>query len=55
MGAGYYGVAPDICARVMVDAIRTHLAGESRLEELVICVLDTRQFDAFAAQLASLK
>ena len=54
MGAGYYGIAPDVCARVMLDAIQTHLQGESRLEELIICVLDTRQYEAFRAQLATL-
>lgn len=54
MGAGYYGIAPDLCARVMLEAIQSHLEGESRIEELVICVLDTRQYEAFRAQLATL-
>lgn len=54
MGAGYYGIAPDVCARVMLEAIQSHLKGESRIEELVICVLDTRQYEAFRSQLATL-
>jgi O-acetyl-ADP-ribose deacetylase (regulator of RNase III) len=54
MGAGYYGIAPDVCARVMLEAIQNHLKGESRIEELVICVLDARQYEAFRAQLATL-
>jgi O-acetyl-ADP-ribose deacetylase (regulator of RNase III) len=54
MGAGYYGIAPDVCARVMLEVIQNHLEGESRIEELVICVLDARQYEAFRAQLASL-
>jgi O-acetyl-ADP-ribose deacetylase (regulator of RNase III) len=55
MGAGYYGIAPDVCARVMLDAIQTHLRGETGIEELVICVLDTRQYQAFQAQIAALR
>ncbi|MFC1596416.1 macro domain-containing protein [Planctomycetota bacterium] len=54
MGAGYYGIAPDVCARVMLEVIQSHLKGESHIEELVICVLDTRQYEAFRAQLATL-
>ena len=51
MGAGYYGIAPDLCARVMLEGIERHLAGETRIKEVVICVLDTPQFNAFKAQL----
>jgi O-acetyl-ADP-ribose deacetylase (regulator of RNase III) len=51
MGAGYYGIPPDLCARVMLDAIKSHLEGETRIKELVICVLDTPQYNAFKTQL----
>jgi len=51
MGAGYYGIAPNVCARVMLDAIEGYLGGETGIQELVICVLDTTQYDAFEAQL----
>jgi len=54
MGAGYYGIVPDVCARVMLEEIRSHLQGETGIQELVICVLDTPQYDAFQAQLAIL-
>ena len=54
MGAGYYGIAPDVCARVMLEAISSHLQGETGIKELVICVLDTRQYDAVQARLAAL-
>ncbi len=52
MGAGYYGIAPELCARVMWEVISSHLKGETRIEQLVICVLDTRQYEAFQTQLA---
>ena len=54
MGAGYYGIAPDLCARVMLDVFQAHLAGEIGIEELIICVLDTRQYESFQAVLSAL-
>lgn len=54
MGAGYYGIAPDLCARVMLEVIQDYLAGESRIEELIICVFDTPQYEAFKARLTAL-
>lgn len=52
MGAGYYGIPPDSCARVMLEVITGHLNGETGIEQVVICVLDTPQYDAFQARLA---
>ncbi len=51
MGAGYYGTPPDLCARVMLEVIRGHLEDETCIREVVICVLDTPQYDAFKAQI----
>ncbi|MFH1416857.1 MAG: macro domain-containing protein [Planctomycetota bacterium] len=51
MGAGYYGVPPDVCARVMLEAIKTHLGGETGIKELTICALDTVQHQAFESRL----
>jgi len=54
MGAGYYGIAPGLSARVMFDVIRDHLVGTSGITEVVVCVLDTPQYDAFQGRLAAL-
>ena len=54
MGAGYYGIAPDFCARVMLEVIGSHLKGETGIEEVTICVLDSRQYKSFQDRLASL-
>lgn len=54
MGAGYYGIPPNLCARVMLEVIRNHLAGETCIKEITICVLDTPQYEAFQAALAAL-
>ncbi len=55
MGAGYYGVAPDLCAQVMLEVIKDHLEGDTGIEDVIVCVLDTRQYDAFEARLAALR
>ena len=54
MGAGYYGIAPDVCARVMLEAIEGYLEGETGIKEVVICVFDTRQYNAFKAQIENM-
>jgi O-acetyl-ADP-ribose deacetylase (regulator of RNase III) len=53
MGAGYYGVPLELCAQVMLDEISRHLRGETKIEELIVCVLDSRQFGVFESRLAS--
>ena len=55
MGAGFYTVPLDLCARVMAETIKAHLEGETKIEEVVICVMDRREHGPFASQLASLK
>jgi O-acetyl-ADP-ribose deacetylase (regulator of RNase III) len=47
MGTGFYGVPLDLCARVMTETIRG-FTGNS-LEEIVICVVDRREWTAFEA------
>lgn len=54
MGAGFYGVPLDLCARVMVETIKGYLEGETGIQEVIICVIDRREFAPFEAQLASL-
>ena len=43
MGAGYYGIPLDLCSKVMIEEIETHLRGETSLRDVVICVQDTRE------------
>jgi O-acetyl-ADP-ribose deacetylase (regulator of RNase III) len=54
LGTGLYQVPVDLCARVMVEAITEHLKGETGIRELIICVLDTPQYQAFHARMASM-
>jgi O-acetyl-ADP-ribose deacetylase (regulator of RNase III) len=54
MGAGYYGIPAKLCARVMLEAFQTYLAGETVIKEIVVCVLDTPQYQSFEAAMAAL-
>ncbi|NQU24773.1 MAG: macro domain-containing protein [Candidatus Nealsonbacteria bacterium] len=55
MGAGYYGIPADLCARVMLEAIASYLEGETGIKELILCVLDTPQYNAFQAALTAIR
>ena len=54
MGAGFYMVPLELCARVMIEAIKSYLNGETGIQEVVLCVMDQREYTPFEAQLASL-
>jgi O-acetyl-ADP-ribose deacetylase (regulator of RNase III) len=54
MGAGFYGVPLDLCARVMLEVIREQVLGPTSLEEVVICVIDRREFSAFRERMSDL-
>ena len=47
MGTGFYGIPLDVSANVMLSSIRNHLSGKSNLEEVLICVMDKREYTAF--------
>jgi len=55
MGTGFYAVPLELCARVMIDAIRSYLEGETGIREVVLCVMDQREQAPMESQLASLK
>lgn len=47
MGTGFYGISLDVSANVMLSSIRNHLSGKSNLEEVLICVMDKREYTAY--------
>jgi len=54
MGSGFYGIPPELCAKVMLDAITKHLQGSTVIKNVVICVLDTRQYTTFQSALGAM-
>lgn len=55
MGAGFYGVPLALTARVMLEAVQRSLETPSSLEEVIICVMDDREFQAFRSQLKTMQ
>jgi O-acetyl-ADP-ribose deacetylase len=51
MGAGFYSIPLDLCVNVMLEEISRFLAQESAVSEVVICVVDNREFRAFQPKL----
>lgn len=47
MGTGFYGISLEVSSKVMLRAIQNHLAGETNLSEVLICVMDKREYLAF--------
>ena len=54
MGAGFYMVPLDLCARVMTEEIRNCVEQGTSLAEIVICVADRREYEAFEPLVARL-
>jgi len=51
MGAGFYGVSLETSAEVTLQAVRDYLAGDTDIEEVVICLLDNREYAPFRKKL----
>ena len=54
MGAGLYGIPLDISASVTLGTIVDCLKNSSKIEEVVIFLLDNRDYKPYQAQLAGL-
>ena len=51
MGSGLYQVPIDLSARVTVDTVVEHLAGETSLREVLFVIPDSREHGAFGARI----
>jgi len=54
MGAGFYGIPLPDCARIMIETIKGHLEGSTGIKEVILCVLDSREYGPFKAAFAKL-
>lgn len=55
MGAGFYGVPLPLCASVMLEALRDFVQKVTSLEEIIICVVDRREFVVFQDKIEKLQ
>ena len=53
MGAGFYGIPLPVCADVMVSTIIDYLNGETGIQEVIICALDSREYKPFEERMAA--
>ncbi len=51
MGTGFYGIPADVCARIMLESVTRHLRNGSRVKEVILCMLDNREYNPFKARL----
>jgi len=51
MGAGFYGIPLDLCARITLEVVKKHLEGQANLEEVIFCLRDSREYKAFQERL----
>ena len=51
MGAGFYGVPLDMCATVMLQTLRAFAEADISLEQIIICVIDYRDYVPFKKQM----
>lgn len=54
MGAGFYGVPLPVSAETTLRAARDYLCQETGIEEVVVCLLDDREYGPFAERLSAL-
>ncbi len=54
MGAGFYGVPLNVSAQITLGTIKEYLAGETAISEVVVCLMDKREYQPFQKQFASM-
>lgn len=55
MGAGFYGIALEVCARVTMEAVREHLEKSVEPKEVVFCLRDSRELKVFQEHLQKMR
>ena len=55
MGAGFYGVPLDESAEITISTIKNYLQNGSEIRDVIICLLDTREYVPFQKKLNSIQ
>ena len=55
MGAGFYGIPLEVCARVTMGAVREFLEKAAEPKEVVFCLRDSRELKVFQEHLQRMK
>lgn len=54
MGSGFYGVPLDMSAEVMIDCFKSFVQRDTSLNEIIVCVIDYRDYVPFSKKMESL-
>ena len=54
MGAGFYGIPLNICAKIVLGAVKEHLEENTKLREVIFCLRDSREYSSFQEQLRAM-
>jgi len=55
MGTGFYGVPLNQSAEITLNSIKQYLAGDTKIEEIIIYLQDTREFKPYQEQFSVLE
>lgn len=55
MGAGFYGVSLKQSAEITLRTINEYLCGETKIRDVLICLLDSREYSPYQKELATVK
>jgi len=55
MGAGFYGVPLKQSADITLRTINEYLSGETKIQDVLICLLDSREYSPYQKELAAVK
>jgi O-acetyl-ADP-ribose deacetylase len=55
MGAGFYGIPLDFCARVTLDMVKDYFSQAKFIKEVIFCLRDSREYKPFQEQLQRMR
>ena len=55
MGAGFYGIPLEVCARVTLDTAKKFLENSKSLGAVIFCLRDSREYNPFQEQLKKMQ
>jgi O-acetyl-ADP-ribose deacetylase (regulator of RNase III) len=55
MGAGFYGVPLEACARISVETVKQFLQESGKIKEVLFCLRDSREYEVFRKEMARIK
>ena len=55
MGAGFYGVPLDLCARVTLETVKKYLENSNRPWEVIFCLGDSHEYEPFQEQMKKMQ